>query len=512
MATQWQSFPIEFRGGLISNLSPLQHGANAVGSATILQNFEPNKEGGYSKLKGTTKFSTTALAGSGPVLAVKVVSGSKVVAARKNASNYTQYYYSTGTTWTSLATGTVANSSKANHVTANFAGADKTVFVDGSNYPAVYDASADTMTFMTSSDSSDISGAERVAVFKNAMFFSKGNNVYFTAPFTYDDFSAANGAGTINIGSDVTGLAVFRDQLIIFSKDSIKRLVGSTSADFQLSAITDRIGCVDGDTIQEVGGDIMYLAPDGIRLLSATERIGDFGLSIASDIIRANATTFLNSTDKFCSVLMRSKAQYRIFAYISSESTAVSHGLIATKFDAQGAGQIGWGTTKGIKAHVADSTINGDNEVAMIGEDDGFIFKLDTGNTFNGENIQAIYESPYMPLTDPQIRKTFYRLTLYMEPTGAMEVDVSVKFDFSQNNSIQPAAITINNAGAAIFQFGDSGAVFGTATFGGTLDKVYDNHLVGSGKTIAIRIEDTSTKPTFTLDTALLEFRQHDRQ
>ena len=37
MATQWQTYPIEFRGGLISNLSPLQQGINAVGSATLLQ-------------------------------------------------------------------------------------------------------------------------------------------------------------------------------------------------------------------------------------------------------------------------------------------------------------------------------------------------------------------------------------------------------------------------------------------------------------------------------------------
>ena len=57
MATQWQTFPIEFRGGLISNLSPLQQGSNAVGSATTLQNFESSKEGGYSKIKGFAKFS-----------------------------------------------------------------------------------------------------------------------------------------------------------------------------------------------------------------------------------------------------------------------------------------------------------------------------------------------------------------------------------------------------------------------------------------------------------------------
>ena len=32
MATAWQTFPVEFKGGLISNLSPLQHGTQAVGS------------------------------------------------------------------------------------------------------------------------------------------------------------------------------------------------------------------------------------------------------------------------------------------------------------------------------------------------------------------------------------------------------------------------------------------------------------------------------------------------
>ena len=327
MATQWQTFPIEFRGGLISNLSPLQHGASAVGSATILQNYEPNKEGGYSKVKGYTKFSSTKVTGSGPILALKVMGPAKAVVARKNATNYTQYYYGTGTTWTSMATSASTNGGKARHVEFNLDGNDKVLFVDGTNYPGVYNASDNTMTFMTSSDSSDVEAAEHVAMFKNTAFFAKGNNLYFTAPFTVDDFSAANGAGTINIGHDVTGLTVFRDQLIIFTTDTVKRLSGNTSADFQVSSITDRIGCINGDTIQEVGGDIMYLAPDGIRLLSATDRIGDFGLDVASDKIYKDANTFLNSTSTFASVLMREKSQYRIFAYISSEQDETAKGL-----------------------------------------------------------------------------------------------------------------------------------------------------------------------------------------
>jgi hypothetical protein len=83
MATQWQTFPIEFKGGLISNMSALQQGMNAVGSATILQNMEPNKEGGYTKIRGFEKYSTTTVPGSGPILALKVISSGRIVTARK---------------------------------------------------------------------------------------------------------------------------------------------------------------------------------------------------------------------------------------------------------------------------------------------------------------------------------------------------------------------------------------------------------------------------------------------
>lgn len=512
MATQWQTFPIEFRGGLISNLSPLQQGSNAVGSATILQNFESSKEGGYSKIKGFEKFSTTAVPGSGPVLALKVISSGRIVVARQNGSNVTEYYYGTGTTWTSMGARPLLGG-KAKHVLYNLDGDDKVIFVDSNNYPATYNTSGNTLTAITGS--TDVLGAENVAVFKDTAFYAKGNNLYFTAPFTVDDFSAANGAGSINVANEITGLAVFRDQLIVFTTDSIKRITGNTAADFQVAPITDRIGCVNGDTIQEVGGDIMYLAPDGIRLLSATDRIGDFGLDIASDPIAKDATTFLGSTPNFCSVLMREKAQYRIFAYIESEQHEAAKGLIATKFVSQGASGISWSTTKGIKAFVADSRYTDTAETIAFANTDGYVYELDIGSSFDGLPIEAIYESPYMPLSDPQMRKSFYKMTLYAEPTGSMSLDLNVKYDFGSSTNtgvIQPATQSVESTGTSVFIFGDSNSVFNTSTYGGELDKIYSTNIIGSGKTIAIRIEDNSTNPTFTLDTALLEFRQNDRQ
>lgn len=517
MATQWQTFPIEFRGGLISNLSPLQHGTNAVGSATILQNFEVTKEGGYSKINGYEKYDPDVVPGSGPVLGIKVINAGEVLAVRSGPSalyggSTSQAYISTGSGWSNVFDAPL-NGGKVRFAELNFGAGHKVLMVDSVNYPAVFD---DTTNVITEIANADVRGASFVAVFKTTVFYAKGTNLYFTAPSSFDDFSVATGAGVINTGHQITGLAVFRDQLIVFSRNSIKRITGTSVADFVVSPITDRIGCINADTIQEVGGDIMYVAPDGIRLLSATDRIGDFGLDIASDVIAKDAYGFLQSTDTFASLVLREKAQYRIFGYVASEQSQSAKGLIATKLISQGGSGVAWSTTKGIKVYCCDSKYTaGYDETTIFANGDGYVYELDTGANFDGDIIEAIYESPYMPISDPQVRKTFYKMTLYAEPLGSMSLDVNLKYDFgtaTNTGVVQPATLNVASTGSSVFIFGQTGAVFGSATFGGKLDKVYNKNIIGSGKTVALRIEDSSLNPSFTLDTILLEFRQNDRQ
>jgi len=433
--------------------------------------------------------------------------------------NKTLYFHGTGTTWSHIGTSSSTNTLKARYASFNFTQEDKTIFVDSKSYPVIFNASGSTIASLSSSNSSDVQGAENVAVFKNHAFYSKGSKIFFTAPNTVDDFATGNGAGTINVGFDVTGMIGFREQLIIFTTDTIKKLVGSTSSDFKLEPITDKIGCINPDSIQEFGGDVAYLSPDGIRLLSATDRIGDLALDIASDPIYKDANEFISQTDVFCSVLVRGKSQYRLFAYIPTVQAGSASGLIATKFVAQGGSGIAWSRTKGLKVNVADSTYSGAQESIMFGNDDGFCYRMDSGNSFDGGPIESIYESPFMPITDPQIRKTMYKLTLYAQPTGTMNVSVNFKIDFDAGNDpsvIQPPTITVSSAaaGGGISLFGASTSVYGGSgvTYGGVLDQIYKQNLVGSFKTIAMRITDNSTNPTFTLDTAVLEYRQHDRQ
>jgi hypothetical protein len=437
----------------------------------------------------------------------------------------TVYFHGTGSvqsgdvlSWPQVGTSTSTNTNKVRYASFNFTQEDKTIFVDGKSFPMIYNASGNTTVNLSSANSSDIQGAENVAVFKNHAFYSKGSKIFFTAPNTVDDFATGNGAGTINVGFNITGMIGFREQLIIFTTDTIKKLVGNTSADFKLEPITDRIGCINPDSIQEFGGDIAYLSPDGIRLLSATDRIGDFALDIASDPIYKDANEFIAQTDTFCSVLVRGKSQYRLFAYVPTVQAASATGLIATKFIAQGGSGIAWSTTKGLKVNVADSTYSGAQETIMFGNDDGFCYVMDSGTSFNGSSIEAIYESPFMPITDPQLRKTMYKLTLYAQPTGTMNLSLSIKLDFDSANDpgiVQPAVIPVTSTSSgSISLFGSSSSVYGgsSVTYGGVLDQIYKENVIGSFKTFSMRITDNSINPTFTLDTAVLEYRQNDRQ
>ena len=515
MATQWQTFPVPFTGGLITNISPLQQGINNVGSAYQLQNFEPSLDGGYRKVAGYTKFIDAEIPGSGLVQALALVqqdNNEKVIAARNGV-----YYIANGIdatpTWTSLATAPDITFSKVRQARYNFNNVYQICFVDGVNFPAYFDRTAGTLTHMTSSATNDaVEGASHVCMFKSTLFFGVGTELVFTAPYSADDLNPANGAGSISIGSEITGLIVFRDQLIIFAVDKIMRITGTSAADFSMSAVTEDLGCLSADTIQEVGADIMFLGPDGLRTLSSTDRIGDFGIDVASKNIRPTVTKLQDYAASFSSTVIRGKAQYRLFAYVDSERDGVAKGVLGTKFIDQGGQGFQWAELKGFKVYIADSQFIGEDEYRIFANNDGYAYSLDTGTSRDGAAIDAIYESPYMPISDPQVRKTFYKLDLYIKPFGSINITAGIKFNQGRAGYIQPATFQITQAGGGPGIYGDNSSNYGTAVFGAPRTQSYLNQVIGSGETVAIRIEDNSADAAFLLDTALFEFATDDRQ
>lgn len=505
MPTRWETFPIPLQGGLTLNQGRLEQGIAAPGSATILQNFEPDVQGGYSRVLGFAKYSTTAVPGTGIIHGVVALNATEALVARQG-----KFYYSSGTTWTEKLNLTNTSITRIRHDHYNFSGTRKTVVVDAVNAPAYFDHNTKTMSYAVSPPA-DVVGAVRVKQFKAHLFFSKGRLLSFTAPYGESDFSVANGAGVINVGDDITGLTVFRDQLIVFCLNSIHRLVGSTVSDFALVPITANTGCLCGDTVQEVGGDIMYLGPDGIRYLSASERENDFGLTRASDKIQNKVVEITNTDCIYSSVTIARKNQYRLFYYLGNVVRANSKGFLATKYSNQTADNISWAEMKGVKVYGMSKYQDRDDETILFVSDTNFVYRMEAGNSFDGEDIEAIFETPYMPINDPKIRKTIYKHTLYAKPKGQMGVVCRLKFDYDQVGSSSPAPFEVAGT-TSVSTYGDPLTVYGVAVYGPTAEEQFYSNTVGSGFVVALRYYDKSQRPPFNLNFVVLEYRNNERR
>tara|TARA_R100000234_G_scaffold13526_1_gene7530 strand:- start:1407 stop:3272 length:1866 start_codon:yes stop_codon:yes gene_type:complete len=464
MPDRWQTYPIEFRGGLISNLSPLQHGAAAPGSARNLTNFEVSTEGGYRRIEGFSKFNSNIVTGQNNILGVTFFRDSAITARDQTSGDPKLYAGTSGTgAWTDLSTSLTlgANTSRVRFCKYNFDGNDKLFIVDGIGYPLIL-AGVTASDLSQLSGPSDLQGATHAVEFKEHIFAAKGENLVFSAPFEDDDFTAASGGGIINVGSTITDLIVFREQLIVFSEDRISRIVGNSIADFQMQPITDNIGCVVSDTAQEISGDVIFLGPDGLRTVAGTERNQDFELASISKPIQKQMVQLASQNSSFASVVIREKSQYRIFGFTGSSTAGTSKGIIGTQIQDQQGIAINWSETTGIKAFTADSTYSGTTETVLFGHNDGYIYQMESGNSFDGNNIVASFSTPYFPISDPRLRKTVYKTTVYTDPQGTINLSLNLKYDLSETGVIEPSTVSLENTSSAggVFIFGEPSVQF----------------------------------------------------
>jgi len=336
---------------------------------------------------------------------------------------------------------------------------------------------------------------------------SNPQQVAYSTRLTPESFTGSS-AGTVDVGDQIVGIKSFRNKLIVFCKNSIYQLSGLDSTPV-LSSVTKNIGCISGRTIQEIGGDLIFLSPDGLRTIAGTARIDDIELgSISRKILplfRDNVFPNL-STIQFASMVVREKSQYRLFYYQSGLSNPQQKGIIGTfKIASTGAVGYEWSETEGIPARRVHAGIdtNG-NEVLYHAEVDGRVYNHDAGNDFDGTNIIAIYKTPDLDYGDSGVRKTLYYIKTSIRAEGTnSNLTVLPRYDFESPNVPQPSEISLGNL-ISVSTFGN--AVFGTAIFGGTLFPQQRATLTGSGFTNNFRIRSAGNQAPYTVSGFYVDF------
>ena len=364
-------------------------------------------------------------------------------------------------------------------------GVPKIVLTDGINPAATYDGT----TYVQITDTNAPTDPTISAEFQNHLFLAGDpdqiSNLHFSAPTAETDFSPANGGGVINVGFEIVAIKKFRNVLYIFGSNNIKRLVGENSANFRLETVTSNLGCLATDSVVELGGDLLFLSPDGIRPIGGTNKIGDVNLETISKNIQSQVNNTINNETltTLSSVIIRNKSQFR---YIFS--TAGSTGIIGALREYKGNFAYEFGTLFGIEGTCADSGYIGQTEIVIHGAANGKVYQQESGNNFDTNSILSIYKTPYIYMEDPQKRKLYYDASTYMTAEGGFNISVGVSYDYDNTDILMPDNTTIVNTDpAAFYNTGTNIATYDTTDiYDGNPAPVEGASFSGSGKSISL--------------------------
>ena len=368
--------------------------------------------------------------------------------------------------------------------------------------------------FYTHTDIANIEGSKFVTDFRNHLFFAGSednpNRITFSNPNSDLRYDPAGGAGEVNVGFIVTGIAKFRDALYVFGKRQIKRLQGNNSSDFVLSEVTSNIGCVASDSIIEIGGDILFLASDGIRPIQGTARIGDIELQTVSkpiqQILQGLPETY--DLDLMSSVVIKNKSQFRYFFPNETGSASDAFGIIGGLRFANNS--VGWefGELLGIRSFVAYSDTINAVETTVHGDLDGYVFKQESGNSFNGSDVLAVYATPFFYFDSTERRKVFHKLSIYTRPEGTSEFNLAVYYDWDDPNKYNPNSYSVSTQGAILRYFSTGGTYGSTFTFGGSSSPVLEKNIQGSGRSVSFVITSIGTEAPYSIQGWGLTFQE----
>jgi len=439
--------------------------------------------------------------------ATSTVSGGGGSSVTANYSKFYSVWKYTSTGWTTVVSNiSSVNVDKLRHNMNSFTGTEAVIICDGANSPSKLSGS----TFSVHPTGGDYNptGASFTTDFKNHQFYAGfpttglGPNILlFSEPNDDDAFTNSGGSGNINVGFNITGLAKFRDALYVFGKTKIKKLTGSVKADYILSEVTDNIGCIATDSIIELGGDVLFLASDGIRPIQGTARIGDVELETVSKPVQQLLQDLPNTHNlgNMTSVVIRNKSQFRYFFPSTSTAAADTAGIIGGLRFADR--RVGWefGELLGIRAFVATSGLINDVEVVLHGDLNGEIYRQESGSTFDSSDVVAVYATPFLYFDSTEKRKIFQHITLFSRPEGSSTINLGIAYDWDDPNVPDPTTYSLTTAGS-LSRYTTTGSTYdATFTYDGSSSPVLESNIQGSGRAISLAITSTGTQAPYSI-------------
>lgn len=332
---------------------------------------------------------------------------------------------------------------------------------------------------------------------KNHLFLSYQSSMQHSAPGNPHNWDPNQGAGEISLNAPITEWVVQPgDQatgtMAVYTRGDTYMLYGTGQTNWNLTPYNVGTGAI-AYTGQNMSSTFV-LDDRGVINLATTLNYGNFDTSALTLNIRPFIQARRNLAVASC--VNREKAQYRVFF---SDGTALY--LTMANGSLQGAMPIQFPIR--VTCIVEGEKPDG-SETSFFGADNGFVYRLDAGPSFDGEAIPANISLVYNAIKSPRLLKRYRKASVEM--TGESYAEIEFSYDLGYRSAFIDQPDGFNASSDLRSSYWDSFTWDRFVWDGGELSPS-EIEMNGTAENVSIRISSVSNLfLPFTVNSIILHY------
>ena len=336
-----------------------------------------------------------------------------------------------------------------------------------------------------------------VIVHKQHLMFSFGNSLQFSGISDQYNWSPLVGAGEIAMNDVITALLVqpgnqSTGALAIYTDDNTSVLYGSSSANFSLVSFNIGTGA-KAFSAQNINAS--YTFDDrGVINMATTLNYGNFDSAALTMNIRPFVQQHRNLVT--ASGVNREKGQYRVFF---SDGT----GLYVTLDNGQYMGTMPVQFLHPVVCMAEGEKPDG-SETSFFGSTNGFVYRLDAGTSFDGQEIAASLTLVFNAIGSPRLLKRFRKASLEVNGSGYAEFVFGYDLGYASPYISQGSDVNyVTDLNASLWD-----AIFwDNFVWDGRSLSPTDTEMVGTAENVAVKVASNSALfLSFTINSIILHY------
>ena len=314
------------------------------------------------------------------------------------------------------------------------------------------------------------------------------SRLYWSTINTIETWDAADFADIArNDGTDITGLRVLGDKMVIFKERSIwvGLFTGDADIPFQFIMTPSSVGCIAPDSIQEVSNGLKFLSIDGFYYFDGANS------TKVSDKITVTLDTFgRNRFSNVQSVFQRTNNRYWS-AFSTSGGTTNNRCITWDSVN------NAYGLYKGHNANCFEIVHTSGEERVYFGDYAGFVYRADTGLNDNPSGtetaIDAFHYTKWLNFNDLVDVKGIPSVYIYYQISSST-LTFAYAYDF-ENADTYTQTFTLSTSSSVY-----GSAVYGTDTYAATGGAIIRRDLTSRGRVVRFKFANATIGGTFRID------------